>query len=84
MAYNLHIERRGASSDLDLIPISLEEWQTAISIIDGVRLFTGKAHTIANPKTGELISFPKSDGDAEIFFPAEKRWHLVFRWLKVQ
>ena len=72
MAYDLHIERAGA--------IPLAEWQAAVSATDGVRLFAAQAHTITNPKTGEVISIPKRDGDAEVLFPADKNWHPVFFW----
>ena len=72
MAYDLHIEREEA--------IPLADWQAAISSTDGVRLFAAQAHTITNPKTGEVISIPKRDGDVEVLFPADKKWYPVFRW----
>jgi hypothetical protein len=72
MAYDLHIER------VEAIPLA--DWQTAVSATDGVRLFAAQAHTITNPKTGEVISIPKRDGDAEVLFPADKKWYPVFRW----
>jgi hypothetical protein len=80
MAYDLHIERPAASSDSEPGPITLTEWRAAVSVIDGVRIATGLIHTITNPKTGEQISFPISEGDAEVYFPDQKAWHLVFRW----
>lgn len=72
MAYDLHIEREK--------PISLSEWRAAVSATDGVRLLTAQAHTITNPKTGEVVSIRARDGDAEVFFPADKKWYPVFRW----
>ena len=53
---------------------------SAVSATDGVRPFVAQAHTIPNPKTGEVISIPKRDGDAEVLFPADKKWYPVFRW----
>jgi len=73
MAYDLHIERAGEQ------PIALSEWCAAIESTDGVRLFVAAAHTITNPKTGEVISIGARDGDAEVLFPGGE-WHSVFRW----
>ena len=73
MAYDLHIERTGGQ------PIALGEWRAAIESTDGVRWFAAAAHTITNPKTGEVISLAARDGDAEVLFPGGK-WHSVFRW----
>jgi len=44
-----------------------------------VRLFTESAHTITNPKTGEVISIGAREGDAEVLFP-DGEWISVFRW----
>jgi len=73
MAYDLHIERHGGQ------PIAFTEWRTAVDSTDGVRLFAAAAHTITNPKTGEVISMGARDGDAEVLFPGGE-WHSVFRW----
>ena len=73
MAYDLHIER-----DKDL-PIALSEWRAAIESTEGVRMFADTAHTITNPKTGEVISIGARDGDAEVLFP-DGEWCSVFRW----
>jgi len=73
MAYDLHIERA------DERPIALSEWRGAVEATEGVRLFAAAAHTITNPKTGEVISIGARDGDAEVLFPGGE-WHSVFRW----
>ena len=74
MAYDLHIER------VDESPIALSEWQAAVEATEGVRLCSAAAHTITNPKTGEVISMGAREGDAEVFFPDSGKWHSVFRW----
>jgi hypothetical protein len=58
----------------------LAEWRAAVSAADGVRLSLAQAHTVTNPKTGEVISIAKRDGDAEVLFPDDKKWYSVFRW----
>lgn len=73
MAYDLHIER-----DEDR-PIALSEWIAAVESTNGVRLFSAPAHTITNPKTGEVISLGARKGDAEVQFSSDE-WHAVFRW----
>jgi hypothetical protein len=60
----------------------LSEWQAAVSVAEGVRLFNAPAHTITNSKTGEVISVPVRDGDAEVFFPTENKWYSVFTWFE--
>src|SRR6478736_1444784 len=75
MPYDLHIERTDES------PIALSDWRAAVEGTEGVRLYAAKAHTITNPKTGEVISIGAREGDAEVFFPEIGQWHSVFRWL---
>jgi len=74
MAYDLHIERAGEN------PIVLKEWRAAVQSTNGVRLFATAAHTVTNPKTGEVISIGSREGDTEVFFPDIREWHSVFRW----
>ena len=74
MAYDLHIERTGER------PIALSEWRTAVEATEGVRLSAASAHTITNPKTGEVISIGAREGDAEVLFSDTGQWRLVFRW----
>jgi hypothetical protein len=80
MAYDFHIERKRDSPDSNLTPISLAECRAAVAATEGVRLFAARAHTITNPKTGEVISIPAREGDAEVFFSDGGQWHSVFRW----
>jgi len=82
MAYELHIERVPLSDGGEPTPIPLDEWKSALSAIEGVRLCSPGANTITNPKTGEVISIPRRDGDAEVYFPDERAWHQVFRWFE--
>ena len=74
MAYDLHIERT------DQKPIALSEWRAAVGSTKGVRLLSAAAHTVTNPKPGEVISMGASDGDAEVLFSNESEWRFVFRW----
>jgi hypothetical protein len=80
MAYALHIERPADDPDAQPIPIPLEEWRAAIAATPGVRLFAAAEHTWTNPASGQVISIPAHDGDAEVFFPADGQWRSVFRW----
>ena len=72
MAYDLHIERA------DETPIALSDWRAAVEATEGVRLFAAAAHTITNPKTGEVISIGAREGDTEVLFP-DGEWVSVFR-----
>ena len=74
MAYALHIERPD-----DQEPISLEDWQAAISRVSSVRPAAGDAH-LMNPKTREDIRIPNNGGDAEVFLPGSGEWIRYFRW----
>ena len=37
----------------------------------------GRAHRQA---TGQVISIPRRDGDADVYFSDERVWYPVFRW----
>jgi hypothetical protein len=82
MAYELHIERLPLNDEGEATPIPLEDWKAALSATEGVRLCPPGANTITNPKTGEVISIPRRDGDAEVYFPDEQTWRPVFRWFE--
>jgi hypothetical protein len=82
MGYELHIEGREIGPDEQPVPIPLKDWCAAVAMTQGVRLFAADAHTFTNPKTGEVISIGKREGDAEVFFPEEAEWHAVFRWFE--
>src|SRR5262249_41142049 len=75
MPYELHIERVEEEGG-----ISLDEWLKAIAGTEGVRLVRATEHTIINPRTGQRISVPASEGDAEVFFPKIGGWLAVFSW----
>ncbi|MCW1885235.1 hypothetical protein OKA04_10890 [Luteolibacter flavescens] len=74
MAYHLHIAKADESE------IASDAWQAAVIETEGIRLLAADAQTITNPATGEVIRLRASEGDAEVFFPDQDRWHLVFRW----
>jgi hypothetical protein len=82
MAYELHLERLPLSDEGEPTPIPFDDWKAALSATEGVRLCPPGANTITNPKTGEVISIPRRDGDAEVYFSDERAWHPVFRWFE--
>lgn len=82
MAYELHIERLPLNDEGEPTPIPLEDWKAALSAMEGVRLGPAGANTITNPKTGEVISIPRRDGDAEVYFSDERAWRPIFRWFE--
>jgi len=82
MAYELHIEGLEFGDDGDTVPISLDAWKAAVSATEGVRLCAPGEDSIANPKTGEVISLPRRDGDVEVYFPDERTWRAAFRWFE--
>ena len=80
MAYELHIERLPLNDEGGPTPIPLDDWKAALSATEGVRLCPSGTNSITNPETGEVISIPRRDGDAEVYFPDEQTWRPVFRW----
>ena len=78
MPYELHIE--GLEEKGEVGPIPLDAWKAAVSALEGIRFCVPGVQTITNPRTGEVISIPRRDGDAEVYFPDEQTWHAVFRW----
>ena len=77
MAYEIHIERRGANAQR--LPIALSEWRAVVERTDDVRMAEGDFQT-TNPKTGEVIGIRNSGGDAEMFFSDKAAWLRAFRW----
>jgi len=73
MAYTLKIER--ADDEL----ITLEEWERAVELTEGVRLCAHEQHTTTVPKSGAVLSMNASPGDAEIYDDESQRWHFCFR-----
>ena len=74
--YSLCSAKRGFWAS---IWIALTEWRAAVETTSGVRLFAAAAHTVTNPKTGEVISMGARDGDTEVFFPDASEWRSVAR-----
>ena len=79
MAYELHIERLGKDKDGETIPITLEEWKSAVAATPGVRLCAPGIRTVTMPD-GASLNLPVGDGDVEVSFPDEQAWQAVFRW----
>jgi hypothetical protein len=80
MVYALHIERLPLKGGAERAPISLKKWKKALSGVEGVRLCVNEAYNIRIPDTGKVLSIPHRGGDAEVYFPDEKKWHAVFNW----
>lgn len=80
MAYALHIERLVSKAAEGSTPIPLGDWKQALSEIEGVRLCEQKTYTVTIPGTGKALCIPHRDGDAEVYFPDEQKWHAVFSW----
>ncbi|WP_223636525.1 hypothetical protein [Rhodobacter sp. TJ_12] len=74
MAYEIHIERDNGR------PISLNEWMSAVSSVDFVRLADTATTIVTNTVTGEKISNPATHGTAELFDPTSQTWIGMFRW----
>lgn len=80
MAYELHIRRQDRE-------LSLEEWCSAVSASESVRL-TNEDAVAVNPTTGEEIRIPSAKGDAEVlfvrprflWFGQQRSWELSFRF----
>jgi hypothetical protein len=73
MTYKIHIERTSGE-------ILLQEWKAAVAATRGVRLHPGQFATVV--ATGEIIRIGSQDGDAEVYFPKQRKWHIVFRWFQ--
>lgn len=80
MPYKLRITKRERDEFGLAQRISLADWKQAVSAIEGVRLRPPRILTGRNPKTGAEVSILSGDGDVEVYFPADRVWHLVFRW----
>lgn len=79
MGYWIHIERVDSNGLSSNNPITLSEWKAAIEKLDTVRLASGD-YVVTNPITKQVIRFRSSEGDAEVFFPAQSAWSWVYRW----
>ena len=82
MAYELHIERLPLNDEGEPTPIPLGDWKAALAATKGVRLCPPGVYSITNPMTGEVISMPLQDGDAEIYFPDARAWYPAFGWFE--
>jgi hypothetical protein len=75
LAYDLHLVRR--LEDGKTCPITLDEWQAAVSVVPGIRVATGDVE-VRNPSTGAVIRMPNMGGDAEIEVGGE--WRRSLYW----
>jgi hypothetical protein len=73
MAYELHIEKQQG-------PMSLKDWKAALGAIGGVRLCSIE-HSGTNPLSGEVVTVPCHEGDAEVYFEADRTWYAAFSGL---
>ena len=80
MAYALHLERLATRAAGKPTSIPFDDWKRALSSVEGVRLCVQKDYTITIPGTVEVLSIPHRDGDAEVYFPDEQKWHAAFNW----
>jgi hypothetical protein len=84
MGYELHIQRPlhtdpKLAADGERMPITLQEWQSAVRATPGVRLAEGPWPVTDG--SGQVISFePNKGGDVEVFDPVENTWIRAFWW----
>jgi hypothetical protein len=71
MSYTIHIEREN--------PISLAEWLELVRVRTDLRLREAD-HSIRNPRTGELITIGRAEGETELL--SGDTWVPCFRWRK--
>jgi hypothetical protein len=57
----------------------LEKWTEIIEAVESVRLCELDFQEVEGPK-GELLRWPTSEGDAEIFIPEVNDWVVVFHF----
>ena len=79
MAYELHIQILPIKRD-NKVPISLEDWKSAVLATREVRLCSSGTSNVTNPQTGEIITIQKREGEAEVYFPKQDTWIAAFRW----
>ena len=70
--YEIRIIRPGGT-------ITLDEWKAAVDYVDGVRLRSNDIPA-TNPHTGEVITVPHREGDAEIFFEDTRQSGPILTW----
>lgn len=58
--------------------IPLEEWRTAVTETEGLRLDENDI-VATNPRTGEEIRIVGKPGSARVYNPAEDQWVMAFR-----
>ena len=76
MGYDLHLVRVSGGQE---VPIPLEEWLAALESLEAVRQMEDD-DVVTNPNTGEVITFPRSPGDTEIFLPDDGEWIKAIRF----
>jgi len=80
VAYDLRIYRVGPEPDFAL-PITEDEWKTAVTAIDGVRIVD---HPVLKseqlPSWANLELYNQRNLDAEIFLPEKRVWRAIIHW----
>jgi hypothetical protein len=79
MPYEYYIQQVQPDSPDEFAKIPLAKWKKAVEITEGVRLFALTEQRLTVPGGGTMV-MPVSSGSAEVFFPEDAIWILVFRW----
>lgn len=74
MSYTIYIERHAEE------PINPAEWRDAVTASTAFRLQSRGTLTITNPQTGEQISRPLHQNDAEYLDVASQTWSVTLFW----
>jgi hypothetical protein len=80
MAYTLAIQSPLTDDEDRPIPIPLEEWKMAVSLVARVRL-SSEPSNLAGPDGATRITIPHRDGDVQVLDAVTGEWRHVFRWL---
>lgn len=80
MAYDLRIYRVGPEPDF-AVPITEDEWKTAVSTTDGVRIVDHPERTSEQlPSWADPELYNQPNLDAEIFLPDKREWQALIHW----
>ena len=77
MAYEIHIDRVSDDGTPLEPELSLDEWKAIVSETNESRL-KSTDHSFTNPRTGEVITIGRRDGDTEMLINQE--WLPIFLW----
>jgi len=74
MSYLIFIERHAEE------PITVVEWDKAVSLAPLFRLRSADTATLTNPQTGETIARDSGSHDAAYFDTTSDTWHPALTW----